>query len=588
MGLGWRLMLVWALTSIPAYGADESVVAVNTNTPGSMTCGIQEAIDSLPDGGGAVDVPVGVHEIRRSIYLRPAVTLRGRGDGSIIRKSAGVFARLAEDVPAGSTQQYVVVEDVALLHPGMGMLVGMAGERPRDDRDVEIDRIEGQRVFLKTAAYKGSASGNIINRGGRAWQPSGELLVARGAALFNAFALLHSSRRSVISNLALDGNRGNQTVAGKELYLDYPLWAWRLRGLPYIGYDSRVENCRIYDFIGVAISLGGRTTVIGCDISNSSQGIHPGAGPYARILQNTIHHNVYGIYCCEGNYGMIISQNHIYANRRGGIDEIGVKSPRRGRPGRVGDHFVIISDNVIYRNGEAGIQSAQLGHANLGPEDFIITGNIVMNNWQNRDRSKFDPYRVPAGIALHNAKRCLIANNRVFDDQDCYPLVLSEPASAGAEVLPPMCHTNAPQPPVLFEPLQQGHYYDGTAEGVQDSFRALISDGTRFEHKTVIFRSDNKLQAARWHDRRRAHLDEPLQNDYAAGARLIPEKTQMWGIFVGGPESEHNVAANNICVGNAAGGILWEGAGMQVNGNVGNVARVDPGRDLSASVYPDE
>ncbi len=487
-----------------------------------------------------------------------------------------------------TTQACVVVEDAAALRPGMGMLVCMAGERRRWKRTWKSSGLRASGCLLKTASYKGSAS-ERQSIAGRPWEPSEALLVSEGAALCNGFPLIHSSRRAVISNLALDGNRASQTVDGKQLYLEYPLWGLRLRCVPYLAYDSRLEYCRIYESAGVAVSINGRGTVIGCDISHSSQAIHPGAGPYARILQNTIHHNGYGIYCCEGNYGMIISQNHIYENQRAGIDELGVKSERLGRPGRVGDHFAIISDNVIYRNGEAGIQSANPGHADTGPEDFIITGNIIMNNWQNRDRdrSKFDSYRVPAGIALHNSRRCIVANNRVFDDQDWYPLTLSEAVSAGASVLPPICHTNKPAPPVLFEPLQKSHYNDGTSEGLMESFNALINDGLHSEQHRVILRFDGQIVAPRNHDKRRAHLDEPLLNDYKAGAQVIPEKTQMWGIFVGGPQSEDNVVANNICRGNAIGGILWEGAGMQVNGNIGGEKQVDGARPLVANVYPE-
>lgn len=541
-------------------------VTVNSNTPGTTTAGIQEAIDILPQAGGVVVLPVGVYEVQRTIFMKPFTTLRGCGDGSIIRKSPGLLVPLAEDVSAASTQNYVVVKDASALKPGMGFCVGLD--------DVLIDRIEGNKVFLKKWAIHYLGVGQ--------WKPSGDLKLEKKAALYNGFPIIRTSRRCVISNLALDGNRDAQRVNGEELYKNenvYPKWWERLRCAPYIGGDSRLEWCRIYNAAGVAVSVGNRGTVIGCDVSGSYQGIHTGGSPYSRVIQNTIHHNEYcGMFLCLGNYGMIISQNHIYENKKAGIGALGLPLDR---PGRCGDHFNIISDNVIYRNETAGIES---GQGVVGPEDFIITGNIVMNNNQGRNRYMAE-HQFPAGIALFNAKRCVIANNRCFDDQDWYPSMLTEPVAAGATNFGKLAAAQFPKglfvPPLVEEPLHPAYYYDGSNRdpkymgwGFAD-FVARIEGGGLAECLRVTHHGNGRLTA-----------NTPLIHEYQPGALITPEETQLWGIFVGGPESAENVIANNVCARNQIGGILWSGSNCAVSANVGKIVEMDLNKTLAENVYP--
>ncbi len=560
--------LVWGIAAIGWTDAPPSVITVDTHAPGTVTAGIQEAIDALPEAGGEVRLPVGVYEVQSTIYLKPDTTLRGYGAGSIIRKSPGLRVLLAEDVAGTSTQDYVTVREAAGLRPGMAFLLG---DLARPDAHVFVARVEGTRVFLHQGA--GNLGAHFFHRAaqsGRAWKPSGDLKVANQAALYNGFMIVQASRRCVISSLALDGNRAAQPVDGVRWYEKYPKWWERLRGAPYLGGDSRIEHCRVYNAAGVGVSLGSRATVLDCDIGNNYQGIHPGSGPYSRIVRNAIHHNdTKGIMLCLGNYGLIISQNHIYENREAGIGELGIP---RSQAGRDGDHFTIISDNVIYRNQKAGIES---GQGKYGPEDFVITGNIVMNNWQCGTRY-LGPHQVPAGIALFNASRCVIANNRVFDDQDWYPAELSQPVAAGATNLPiqrwdlPMANA---------EPSQTFHYNDGTLGGYSDLV-ALVTGGGHAEYVRIADRDRVYQQAAS------LTAAQPLARAYPAGTRVVPAKTQLWGIFAGGPESAGNVVANNVCQDNAVGGVLWSGRDTAVNGNVGRVVAMEQAPSLPEAIYP--
>ena len=577
----WRHVVFRAVgvlaAAVGGLAVAASTVTVDTNTPGSVTCGIQEAIDGLPKAGGEVLLPVGVYEVQSTIYLKPDTTLRGQGAGSIIRKSPGLCVLLAEDVSGTSTQDYVTVEDASALRPGMSFLLG---DLKRGDSHVFVARTDGNRVYLHEGA--GNLGKNFFYRAaqaGRPWKPSGDLKAGNRAALYNGFMLVLARQRCAISNLALDGNRDAQAVDGTPWYKEYPKWWERLRCAPYLGGDSRIEHCRVYGAAGVGVSLGSRATVFDCDIGNNWQGIHPGSGPYSRIIQNTIHHNnTKGIMLCLGNYGMIISQNHIYENGESGIGELGVPHTK---PGRDGDHFTIISENVIYRNQKAGIES---GQGEYGPEDFVITGNIVMNNWQCRNRY-FAPHQFPAGIALYNAKRCVISNNRCFDDQNWHKPALTETVAAGATNFGKLVDSQFPDAyatlPMTEEPLHPKHYYDGSCRdgrhmgwGFAD-FIARIQGGGHAEYLRVTHHGGGQLTA-----------NTPLMNAYPAGAVIIPQKTQSWGIFVGGPESSGNVIMGNVCSDSTVGGVLWYGSDMSVQGNVGRSSAMDDSLSLAENAHP--
>lgn len=555
-----NLAAVW-LIGAQAWAAPGGAIVPNPETPGTLTCGIQEAIDSLPEAGGIVYLPVGVYTVQTPIRMKPNTTLTGAGDGSVIRKDAGRIVYLAQDINQGEEPDYVTVQNAGALRPGMIVVVGnhmglldlrvSHGDyirRRRAGSEGVIERIDGNKVYLRKA------------RRGRPentpWQAVDNLRVAEQAAVYNAFALVLMSRRCVLSNLAVDGNREGQAIQGEKLYTQYPLWQGRLRCVPYVGGDSRIENCRIYNSATVAVSLGYRATVVGCDIFGSYQGLHLGAGPYSQVIRNTIHHNEdCGIYMCMGNYGVIISQNHIYANQSSGIGGLGIVP----KTGRSGDHFCIISDNVIYRNGEAGICSTQ-----DGPDDLVITGNIIMNNWQN---PRLVPWyhKIPAGIVLFNARRCLISNNRCMDDQDWYPVELAGPVEAGAVRVGPLVRHAGKEQPMFIEP----QYYDRPAQKTAQNygytnFLARIEGGGNAED----------IQVSLWTSHTNLVLSSPLQYAYPAGSIIKPKKTQYWGIFVGGPTAAENLVANNICLGNAAGGILEGGANQAAHGNIGSVVEL--------------
>lgn len=547
-----RLMPVLVLAGSMAMAAPPPGMLVpDPAEPGSMTCGIQEALDQLPEGGGAVYIPVGVHVVRATIRMKPNTTLMGAGKGSIIRKDPAWIVYLTEDVSKTSKQEYVVVADASALKPKMSVCVGnLAGS----GGEGIVERIEGNKVFIR-AGYRG-----WVER--KAWTPSRELLLARKAAMFNGFPILRMSSACVLSDLALDGNKAAQTIRNEPLYKTYEPWWQRLRCAPYIDGHSRIERCWIYDTPGVAVSLGGPAVVQDCDISGSWQGIHLGGGPHAKIINNTIHDNeTSGISFCLGNYGLIVQGNHIHHNGEG-ISALGVALD--DRPGRNGDHFSIISDNVIYHNNGPGIAS---GQGRLGPCDFVISGNIVYNNNQC-DRGQVGKHQVPAGISLFNAQRCVIMGNRCFDDQDKYLGILAESVSAGALELPDM----GDRIPIWMERWT--------------NIVVTIRGPSGSEVQTAVAWSGRP----NWRENKRLPyalvLAAPLARDYPSGTEVIVRNTQVWGLFVGGPESSENIVANNLCAGNRVGGLLWSGRGLALSGNLGTVIEMDAAKTLVENVHP--
>ena len=51
--------------------------------PDDPTCGLQDAVDALPRGGGVITVPPGTYRLRRSLVLRSHVAIRGSGSNVI-------------------------------------------------------------------------------------------------------------------------------------------------------------------------------------------------------------------------------------------------------------------------------------------------------------------------------------------------------------------------------------------------------------------------------------------------------------------------------------------------------------------------
>ncbi len=531
------------------YAGNSRLVSTDYDGESSLTRGIQEALDALPEDGGEVYVPPGTYPIFRPLQLKPGTILSGAGRGSIIRKSPNFKVTLTEDVRKGAEQNYVVVDDVSRLKPGMYFtLMDSSGLIGGGSAWAEIEVIEGNKVYL-IEVRKAAASRNK-------WKPERDYLVNRQACLMHIFGLLvGGARHSVIRNLAFDGNKEEQKIDGQHFYKGYHAHTIRnSRCLPYLAGGAVVQHCQVYDAVQVNISLGGQALIENCDIYGAAQGIHAGSGTYSRIVGNRIYGNwESGIYMCMGNHSLVISENQIYRNGSG-IGELGTRTlgsaeePLR----RDGDHYCIIANNIIYENTSVGIGGQQ---GREGAEDFVITGNIIYNNHTAKSPSSRDlgPVRsLPAGISLYNAKRCMISNNRIFDDQDIYVSELYTAVGQGAKS-------------IQVENVASVPMCDAVPRQFYPCYLAMESASNRVSGLHVQAAGGRSFHSVRY------YLDEPLTSDFPRGTIVRLEKTQPWGIIVAGPAARDNLIVNNICIGNREGGIIWQGAGSKVEGNLGEI-----------------
>ena len=530
------------------------LVASDFDDGTSLTGGIQEAVDALPETGGMVFVPQGVHMLHAPILLKPRVTLRGAGPGSILRKAPLFQVMLAEDVENGADQDYIVVEGPAPFRPGLG---GMIGDRKRQltaPYIVLVDRVEGNRVYLRRCQVHSVGIGE--------WRPRNDYRVADGACFLNAFGMMYTREHCTITNLDIDGNKDGQRIDGEEVYKAYG-GAWKLlRCTPYLSEGCVLSECLVHDAAGVNVSLSSPAVVRDCEIWGGFNGIHPGAGPDSKLIDNMIHHNHDGIFMCMGNKGVIIRGNHIYRNTYG-ITAMGSGERTDDElPDLAGDHLSIIANNVIEDNDHAGMRSSQ---GNLGPQDFVFMGNIVRNNHRKLNRF-LGVHQMPAGISLYNAQRCVIMGNRCVDDRSLYPARTAEAAERGAEEL-----------------VFAGHqtYVPMLAGRPQTRFRVRLSH----EGRTAVHWARTNLDS-RYQHPRKLLLEEPLDRTWPAGTRVSPEPTQLWGIIVAGPRSEDNVLSGNVCAQNGIGGVLYHGERVQAQGNVGRVMQADSAKSMEENVYP--
>jgi parallel beta-helix repeat protein len=284
---------------------------------------------------------------------------------------------------------------------------------------------------------------------------------------------------------------------------------------------------------------------------NTADGIHCGGGPHSFIHNNRIYENgAAGISFCYGNRKLIITDNEIMRNLAG-IYCMGNGERERDS---TADRYSIVSQNIIYENKRAGLAS---GQGDIGPQDFVFTDNIVQNNQQEHWRRP----EAPAGIAFVNPQRCVIANNRCFDDRATYPrLVLDKPAKAGDSVVSvALADRN-----VTTEPF-----------AVKDD-RIRIKDGPNTAVHTVLGVKNRDLQ-----------LTAPLVKNYAAGTPVVRLGSQKWGIAVLGTEAVDNVISGNVCAGNASGGILVQRRDTNVfSGNAGTIVDYDVGKLPLENLYP--
>ncbi len=283
---------------------------------------IQAAIDYVARlGGGTVTLLPGTYELADSVHLRSHVTLRGGGDGVVLRKDAGFQVPLTTDGDYGEAQVSVAAPE--RWRPGMGLCIG--------------DNATGG--FLVTVATVVAVKGHDLLLDTRIH--GGDMLVARQAWASHTFAPIEAREveNVVIENLIIDGNRAqNPAING---CVGGGIHTLRCR-------QVAIRGCRVRDVHGDGISFQNSPDVMveDCEVNGCSDlGLHPGSGSQRpRVSRCHSHHNGGdGMFVCWRVRHGVFSGNRLEDNGRHGLS-IGHK-----------DTDNLFEGNLIRRNGAHGV-----------------------------------------------------------------------------------------------------------------------------------------------------------------------------------------------------------------------------------------
>jgi hypothetical protein len=339
--------------------------------PDSPTCGISEAIASLPETGGRIHIPAGTYVLRSSMYVPSRVSLAGEGSASVLVIRPLSAALLAADSAEGS--EVLQFEEPPPFDPGDG--IGLTDEQYRGWKGTHsvVKRVEGTQLWL----------GKPVSQ---------SLSVERKAKAVNLFPGIWSDGETALEIRDL-------TIRGVEDY-DGPWWDFTYSAVHVVSCERvRITNCTVtgWPSDGISVQRGRDVQVTNCQVHGCrGHGYHPGTGLGRSIWSHNIgkENGGDGLYFCMGVHHSVCSSNVFSGNKQNGI----------GGVANGGDHHDIISSNVCSYNGMCGID------ANRG-EEQVITGNLLLSNSQG------EPGKWP-GIRLHDIRLSLVQGNRCADDQE--------------------------------------------------------------------------------------------------------------------------------------------------------------------------
>jgi parallel beta-helix repeat protein len=364
--------------------ADPAVVSVGDFADHkSFTAGIQEAIDALPAEGGVVVIPPGTYVLRRSVALRPHVTLRGAGSTTVLTRGKEAVTQLREPAKKGDTA--IAVESVE-------------GFRVGDEFFLRDNRLGGWHSVHGVVG--GVESGRIILEE-PLWtcHEEGVFRPEQHARLTNYFPMIRGNRFHwdkpledvSVTDFVLDGN----LKENPSPVTDFTIAAIHFANV----HDGSVRNVIVRGSVGdgIGVQRGRDVRVIDCLAERCRvHGFHPGTSLRGAVFANNIgrHNGGDGLYFCADVLGIAVTGNLFHDNAGSGIGGLG------DQPG--GDRFNVVSNNVCRDNSRHGI-CANGGGANL------IVGNVCLDN----SRAKSGTC---SGIALQNATRCAVTGNHCSCD----------------------------------------------------------------------------------------------------------------------------------------------------------------------------
>lgn len=349
----------------------------------SPTCGIQEAIDSLPSEGGVVELPPGKYVLRRSVALRSHVTLRGAGSSAILTRGKQAHAPLTRDARKGdrflevdATAGFRVGDEIALLDASMqgwymahSVIKSIAPRRLELVEPVFSRHAEGAfRLDRKAVVVNYFA---MIRGGGSYWSYDGTPVVD-----------------VAVLDLTLDGNLDENPGP----WTDFTLSAIHFAGVS----DSLIRNCTIRSSVGDGIGVqGGRDNrVESCFIQRCrGHGMHPGTSLKGAVFTGNVSRDNGGdgLYFCCLVVDIVVTNNLLLGNRGSGVGGLG-----QGCGGC--DQFNVVANNVCRDNGRWGIESVQ-------GKNNVITGNSCFDN-SRQAAGRF------SGIIVSDSTHTVVSGNR--------------------------------------------------------------------------------------------------------------------------------------------------------------------------------
>ena len=356
----------------PAPGVPVTRNAKDFYTEDSATCGIQEAINSLPKEGGRVLLEARTYVLRASIVLRENVTLSGHGRDTILKRRAEVIHKLTENATQGASTVTVAATD--------SLRVG-------DEIAIRDDKFNG---WYCTHGIIKEIKGNVITIDDRLVQPyklEQKAIVINHHPMVSVFRIwdyrYHTSG-FVVEDITIDGNLAENPTPISD-------WSTAAIHLASTGYGT-IQRVVVRNFItdGISDQYGLFNVIRDCLVENCrGNGFHPGTSVRgSRFINNIARNNEGdGLFFCADVTGIQVTNNTFANNKKNGIGGIGAG----------GDSFNVVSGNVCFGNGRNGIQT-DAGGCNT------ITANVCFDN-STAEPGKF------AGIGLENTTDVIVTGN---------------------------------------------------------------------------------------------------------------------------------------------------------------------------------
>ena len=334
---------------------------------------LQAAVDYIAAlGGGTVEIGEGEFLMRDSLHLRSHVTVRGKGESTILKKAASASSPLVLDGDFG--EQQITVENPRGFDVGYGVAVW---DSRAGGFHTTVARITGRR-------------GNTF----AVDKPlMADCMVSHEAQAATVFPVVsgYNIRGTRIENLTIDGNKGANPehlngCRGAGIFL-------------YRAFGTALEGCRVrgYNGDGISFQQSNEVTVTDCTCEdNCHLGLHPGSGSQRPTIRRCVArgNGTDGLFLCWRVRHGLFEDNVLERNGRFGIS-IGHK-----------DSDNLLQRNKIRANGRNGVffRNETIG---MAAHRNRLVENLIEDNGTEGEA---------AGIRIRGETNGLVFQNNVIRD----------------------------------------------------------------------------------------------------------------------------------------------------------------------------